>query len=85
MVALSALCTRYITMFALCTRYITLYIQEARHLPEGSRVVVILPDSVRNYMTKYLSDEWMIEKGFLSPSEADDMSLQWFVLFICSA
>ena len=54
--------------------------QEAKDLPEGSRVVVILPDSVRNYMTKYLSDDWMIENGFLSPSESDDMSLRWFEL-----
>ena len=55
-------------------------LQEARDLPEGARVVVILPDSVRNYMTKYLSDDWMIEKGFLNPSEADDLSQQWCVL-----
>ncbi|KAL5271025.1 hypothetical protein ACHWQZ_G001620 [Mnemiopsis leidyi] len=53
-------------------------IEEAKDLPEGSRVVVILPDSVRNYMTKYLSDDWMIEHGFLSPSESDDMSLRWW-------
>jgi cystathionine beta-synthase len=26
----------------------------AKELPEGKRVVVILPDSVRNYMTKFL-------------------------------
>ena len=51
--------------------------QEARDLPAGARVVVILPDSVRNYMTKYLSDDWMIENGFLNPSEADELSLQW--------
>ncbi|XP_037084572.1 cystathionine beta-synthase-like protein [Pollicipes pollicipes] len=38
--------------------------QAARDLPEGSRVVVILPDSVRNYMTKFLDDEWMAERGF---------------------
>lgn len=29
------------------------------------RVVVLLPDSVRNYMTKFLSDEWMAENGFI--------------------
>jgi cysteine synthase len=30
----------------------------------GKRVLVILPDSVRNYMSKFLSDEWMESEGF---------------------
>jgi cystathionine beta-synthase len=30
----------------------------------GKRIVVILPDSVRNYMTKFLDDRWMKENGF---------------------
>ena len=30
----------------------------------GKRIVVILPDSVRNYMTKFLDDAWMRENGF---------------------
>ena len=30
----------------------------------GKRFVVILPDSVRNYMTKFLDDQWMKESGF---------------------
>ncbi|KAL7748604.1 cystathionine beta-synthase [Sorochytrium milnesiophthora] len=34
-------------------------------LPSGSRVVVILPDSVRNYMTKFLNDGWMQQHGFM--------------------
>jgi cystathionine beta-synthase len=34
-------------------------------LGEGMRVVVILPDSVRNYMTKALSDDWMSDHGFV--------------------
>jgi len=37
----------------------------ARELPPGSRVVVILPDSVRNYMTKFVDDGWMRQHGFL--------------------
>ncbi|HVS19291.1 MAG TPA: cystathionine beta-synthase [Planctomycetota bacterium] len=28
------------------------------------RIVVILPDSVRNYMTKFMDDQWMRENGF---------------------
>ncbi|XP_052003898.1 cystathionine beta-synthase-like protein [Xyrauchen texanus] len=37
----------------------------AKELKEGQRCVVILPDSIRNYMSKFLSDKWMCEKGFL--------------------
>ncbi len=36
-------------------------IQAAKGLKKGQRCVVILPDSVRNYMTKFLSDDWMIQ------------------------
>lgn len=31
---------------------------------KGKRVVVLLPDSARNYMSKYLDDGWMAETGF---------------------
>ncbi|XP_008273827.1 cystathionine beta-synthase b [Stegastes partitus] len=41
-------------------------VKMAQQLEEGQRCVVILADSVRNYMTKFLSDQWMCEKGFLS-------------------
>lgn len=34
-------------------------------LGRGKRVVVILPDSVRNYMTKFLSPEWMMNHRFM--------------------
>ncbi|HJO27711.1 MAG: cystathionine beta-synthase [Planctomycetes bacterium] len=30
----------------------------------GKRFVVLLPDSVRNYMTKFMDDQWMKESGF---------------------
>ena len=32
------------------------------------RIVVILPDSVRNYMTKFMDDQWMKENGFTEKS-----------------
>ncbi|KAM4608590.1 cystathionine beta-synthase b [Polymixia lowei] len=44
-------------------------VKMAKDLKEGQRCVVILPDSIRNYMTKFLSDKWMCEKGFLSPED----------------
>ncbi|CAG0901228.1 unnamed protein product [Darwinula stevensoni] len=37
----------------------------ARGLDSEKRVVVILPDSVRNYITKFLNDQWMVERGFI--------------------
>jgi cystathionine beta-synthase len=36
-----------------------------RPVPEGSTVVVILPDSGDRYLSKFYSDDWMREKGFL--------------------
>uniref|UniRef100_A0A8C6UXY9 Cystathionine beta-synthase n=1 Tax=Neogobius melanostomus TaxID=47308 RepID=A0A8C6UXY9_9GOBI len=41
----------------------------AKELKEGQRCVVILPDSIRNYMSKFLSDKWMVQKGFLSEED----------------
>ncbi len=39
-------------------------------LAKGARVVVILPDSVRNYMTKFVDDDWMLIRGFMEVSLA---------------
>jgi len=33
-------------------------------LKSGQRVLVILPDSVRNYMSKFLNDDWMVANKF---------------------
>jgi len=41
-----------------------------REMPEGSRLVTLLPDSVRNYLTKFVDDRWMRESGFLEPEWA---------------
>lgn len=38
----------------------------AKSLKAGQKCVVVLPDGVRNYMTKFLSDSWMAERGFIS-------------------
>ena len=38
--------------------------QVCRDLPKGSRVVTLLPDSIRNYLTKFVDDRWMRENGF---------------------
>jgi cystathionine beta-synthase len=39
-------------------------VQMAEKYGPGKRIVVILPDSVRNYMTKFMDDQWMRENGF---------------------
>ena len=40
-------------------------IKVAQNLPEDKVVVVILPDTGRNYISKIFNDEWMKEKGFI--------------------
>jgi cystathionine beta-synthase len=37
----------------------------ARPVPDGSTVIVLLPDSGDRYLSKFYSDEWMREKGLL--------------------
>lgn len=40
-------------------------VKVAKDLKEGQRCVVILPDGVRNYMTKFLADSWLTERDFI--------------------
>lgn len=42
-------------------------LKAARNLKSKQRCLVILPDSVRNYMSKYVLDSWMIANG-MNPS-----------------
>jgi len=51
-------------------------IQDAK-LTEGQRCVIILPDGVRNYMTKFLSDDWMTERDFLPAKDVQDEHWWW--------
>ncbi|MDA8018181.1 MAG: pyridoxal-phosphate dependent enzyme [Thermoanaerobaculia bacterium] len=39
-------------------------LEAIRRHPEANKVCVILPDSIRNYLTKFVSDPWMEEHGF---------------------
>ncbi len=41
-------------------------LQIAKDLPADKRIVVVFPDSIRNYMTKFLNNDWMYEMGFIS-------------------
>lgn len=40
-------------------------LQAATRLQKGQRCVVILPDSIRNYLTKFVDDDWMKRQQFL--------------------
>ncbi|XP_042723167.1 cystathionine beta-synthase-like protein isoform X1 [Lagopus leucura] len=51
-------------------------VKAAKELKEGQRCVVIFPDSIRNYMSKFLSDKWMIQKGFMT--EEDLVKKPWW-------
>ena len=44
------------------------------NIGEGKRVVVLLPDSIRNYMTKFLNNDWMYENGFITEQECIDLN-----------
>jgi cystathionine beta-synthase len=44
-------------------------LQVAEKLKENQTIVVILPDTGRNYINKIYSDEWMTEYGFLESKE----------------
>jgi cysteine synthase len=39
-------------------------LQAAKSLTAGQKCCVILPDSIRNYLTKFADDEWMQAQGF---------------------
>jgi len=40
-------------------------LEALKRFPEAKRALVILPDSIRNYLTKFASEEWMVEHGFM--------------------
>jgi len=55
-------------------------LKAAKMLKKGQRAVVLLPDSVRNYMTKFLNDGWMKKMGFSDEKtlkEEEERKSQW--------
>jgi cystathionine beta-synthase len=43
-------------------------LKEAKNLSKGQNCVVLLPDGVRNYMTKFIDDKWMRDNRFTGVS-----------------
>jgi len=52
-------------------------VKVAKELGPGKKCVVMLPDSVRNYMTKHLSPDWMIAEGFKAAEEVYPGEESW--------
>nr|QQY02536.1 cystathionine beta-synthase [Cryptocotyle lingua] len=46
-------------------------------LGKGHRVLLLLPDSIRNYMTKFLSDMWMYNRNLIDFPEAKEFRTHW--------
>ena len=53
--------------------YAAVQAAKAAGLGKDDKVVVILPDSIRNYMTKHLKEEWMVAQGFAAGELAEQM------------
>ena len=41
-------------------------LEKAKDLQTGQKCLVLLPDGVRNYLSKFISDEWMKNEGFIN-------------------
>lgn len=46
-------------------------LQAAKKLKKGQNCVVILPDGIRNYMSKFVDDRWMRENGYYIAKELE--------------
>jgi cystathionine beta-synthase len=44
-------------------------VELAKELGKGKNIVVVLPDSGSRYISKFYSDEWMKDNGFLDPAD----------------
>ena len=40
-------------------------LEAAKDLKPGQKCLVLLPDSLRNYLSKFIDDNWMREKGYI--------------------
>ncbi|MCL4120373.1 UNVERIFIED_CONTAM: hypothetical protein GTU68_008250 [Idotea baltica] len=60
-----------------CGTAMAVAVKAAASLEAGQRCVVVLPDSVRNYMSKYLSDKWMRDREFMKEDESERTKHWW--------
>jgi len=52
------------TAMAACMQYI-----KKHNIGEGKRCVVICPDNIRNYISKFINNDWMYEHGLITEQE----------------
>lgn len=52
------------TAMAACMQYI-----KDNNIGEGKRCVVICPDNIRNYITKFVNNDWMYENGLITEQQ----------------
>lgn len=57
---------------ALCVGF-----KAAKELKEGQRCVIILPDGIRNYMSKMVSDHWMEARDFMDYNRHNNDHWWW--------
>ena len=50
------------------------YIKD-HNIGEGQRCVIVLPDNIRNYITKFINNDWMYEHGFISEKECMEAAI----------
>lgn len=53
-------------------------IKVAKNLPADKRLIVLLPDGIRNYMTKFVSDQWMEARDFLTCQTSIETNKWWW-------
>jgi cystathionine beta-synthase len=51
-------------------------LQVAAKLPQDKLVVVIFPDTGRNYLSKMYSDEWMLELGYIEAEKMEKLTVE---------
>jgi cystathionine beta-synthase len=58
------------TAMAACMKYI-----KEHNIGAGKRCVVVLPDNIRNYITKFINNDWMYEHGFISEKQCMEANI----------
>jgi cystathionine beta-synthase len=49
-------------------------VELCKTLPADKRVLCMLPDGIKNYLTKFLSDRWMVQNGFMKETETEPVA-----------
>ena len=54
-----------------CGMAVVAAVRAARELPDDAVVVVLLPDTGRNYVSKVFDDEWLLENSDVTPEDLE--------------